>query len=215
MPYTPTTWVDNVTPVNAANLNKMETGIDTVTDTAEAAQTTANAAIAKALVDAKGDLLAASAADTVARVAVGTNGQALVADSAQAAGIKWETRERVLQVKVMADATALAVGDGAVTFCISDDLNGLNLVDADAFVTTNSTSGTPTIQIRRVRAGTPADMLSTLITIDINEPTSYTAAAQPVINTANDDVATGDLIAVDVDVAGTGTKGLGVILTFA
>jgi len=36
-----------------------------------------------------------------------------------------------------------------------------------------------------------------------------------VINTSNDDVATGDRIFVDVDVAGTGTKGLDVHLTFS
>ena len=53
-------------------------------------------------------------------------------------------------------------------------------------------------------------MLTTKITIDASEFTSYTAAAAPVIDTGNDDVATGDLIAVDVDVAGTGAKGLGV-----
>lgn len=41
------------------------------------------------LVDAKGDLIAATAADTVARVAVGSNGQVLTADSTQAAGVKW------------------------------------------------------------------------------------------------------------------------------
>jgi hypothetical protein len=58
-------------------------------------------------------------------------------------------------------------------------------------------------------------MLSTAITIDANETTSYTAAAPPVIDTAHDDVATGDLIAIDVSVAGTGTKGLGVVLSFA
>lgn len=28
MPYDPTTWVDDVTPVNAANLNNLETGVD-------------------------------------------------------------------------------------------------------------------------------------------------------------------------------------------
>jgi hypothetical protein len=40
-------------------------------------------------------------------------------------------------------------------------------------------------------------------------------ATAAVINTDYDDVATGDLIAIDVDVAGTGAKGLGVILTFS
>jgi hypothetical protein len=57
-------------------------------------------------------------------------------------------------------------------------------------------------------------MLTTKISIDASEFTSYTAAAAPVIDTGNDDVATGDLLAVDVDVAGTGAKGLGVLLTF-
>jgi hypothetical protein len=46
-------------------------------------------AVAVALVDAKGDLLAATAPDTVARLAVGSNGQVLTADSAQAVGVKW------------------------------------------------------------------------------------------------------------------------------
>lgn len=41
------------------------------------------------LVTAKGDLLAATAAGTVSRVGVGSDGQALVADSTQAAGVKW------------------------------------------------------------------------------------------------------------------------------
>lgn len=50
---------------------------------------TAGGAIPHTLLDAKGDLIVASAADTAARLAVGTNGQVLTADSAQATGVKW------------------------------------------------------------------------------------------------------------------------------
>ena len=43
------------------------------------------------ILDAKGDLITATAADTPARLAVGTNGQTLVADSSTATGLKWAT----------------------------------------------------------------------------------------------------------------------------
>jgi hypothetical protein len=51
--------------------------------------TNANAAIAKTIVDAKGDIIAATAADTVSRLAVGANNTVLTADSAEATGMKW------------------------------------------------------------------------------------------------------------------------------
>lgn len=41
------------------------------------------------ILDAKGDLISATAADTPARLAVGTNGQVLLADSTTATGLKW------------------------------------------------------------------------------------------------------------------------------
>jgi hypothetical protein len=46
-------------------------------------------AIQNTIVDAKGDLIAASASDTPARLAVGANNTLLVADSAEATGLKW------------------------------------------------------------------------------------------------------------------------------
>ena len=51
----------------------------------------ANAAVAKSTVTTKGDLLAATASATVARVGVGTNGQVLTADSGASAGVSWAT----------------------------------------------------------------------------------------------------------------------------
>ena len=48
-------------------------------------------AIQNAIVDAKGDLIGATAADTPARLAVGTNGQVLTADSTAATGLAWAT----------------------------------------------------------------------------------------------------------------------------
>jgi hypothetical protein len=54
-------------------------------------KTNADAAIAKTIVDAKGDLIAATGADAVSRLAVGTNGQVLTADSTAATGVAWAT----------------------------------------------------------------------------------------------------------------------------
>jgi hypothetical protein len=48
-------------------------------------------AIQNAIVDAKGDLIAASAADTPARLAVGNNGETLVADSATSTGLRYQS----------------------------------------------------------------------------------------------------------------------------
>jgi hypothetical protein len=46
-------------------------------------------AIQNTIVDAKGDLIAASAADTPARLAVGSNGETLVADSSTSTGLRY------------------------------------------------------------------------------------------------------------------------------
>jgi hypothetical protein len=48
-------------------------------------------AIQNTIVDAKGDLIAASAADTPARLAVGNNGETLVADSSTSTGLRYQS----------------------------------------------------------------------------------------------------------------------------
>jgi hypothetical protein len=47
--------------------------------------------IARSLFDAKGDILVATSADTPGKLTVGSNGQVLVADSAEATGLKWSS----------------------------------------------------------------------------------------------------------------------------
>jgi hypothetical protein len=116
------------------------------------------------------------------------------------------------------NGNAITTGDGKAYFPIPASLNGLNLTVVEARLTTVSSSGIPTIQIARKRLSAPGtettvDMLTTKLTIDASEFSSQHATAA-VIDTANDDVATGDALRVDIDVAGTGAKGLTVHLTF-
>lgn len=59
-------------------------------------------------IDAKGDLLAGTADNTIGRLAVGTNGQILTADSAEATGMKW----------------AAAAGGGGMTLISTTTLSG-------------------------------------------------------------------------------------------
>lgn len=107
----------------------------------------------------------------------------------------------------------LAIGDGQFHWRVPSTLNGMNLIGVAAKVTTASSGGTlVTVQIANVTQA--VDMLTTKLTIDNGETDSSTAATAAVIDTANDDVATGDLIRIDVDAAGSGVKGLIVELQF-
>lgn len=67
------------------------------------------------ILDAKGDLISATAADTPARLAVGTNNQVLTADSSTSTGLKWAT-----------------ASSGAVTKIAAASFSGVSTVDIDS-----------------------------------------------------------------------------------
>lgn len=107
----------------------------------------------------------------------------------------------------------ISTGDGKFYLPpIPPALNGMNLVNVIVTVRTTSSSGTPTFQFARGRqanatsAHTYVDMLTTRVTIDAGEYSSINSSAAFVIDTSNDDLATGDIIRCDIDVAGTGTS---------
>lgn len=130
------------------------------------------------------------------------------------------TRVESVTVEVFSATTALATGDGQKYFRIPAGLNGMDLTSVGAGVFAKSTSGNPTVQIARGRQSSATsahsfvDMLSTAITIDANDYDSKDAGTPAAIDTSNDDVATGDLIRIDVDVAGTAATGLFVTMGF-
>lgn len=159
--------------------------------------------IAATIVDAKGDLIAATAADTVARLAVGTNGYRLVAASGETTGLKWEAQPEVIIVAVSDETTAITTGTAKVTFRMPF---AMTLTAVRANLNTASGSGNPTVDINE----SGSTILSTKLSIDAGELTSTTAATAAVISDAN--LADDAEITIDIDTAGTGAKGLKVSL---
>lgn len=115
---------------------------DTSLPSSKAAKAYSDTKIANSLVDAKGDLIVASADNTPARLAVGTDGQILTAASGETNGIKWGN-DFLVTAAPGADHTAsgmkivLAAHEnqafGDVCYIASD--GQAQLIDADAIAT--------------------------------------------------------------------------------
>lgn len=110
---------------------------------------------------------------------------------------------------VTAPGAAVTIGTGMLFFLVPASLNGKTLTSLHAGLT-GAGSGVVEVTLTRVRGGT-ADMLSTHVTIDAGELSSYTAAVASVVDTSNDDLATGDFLRVDVVGDGTDAEGLVVV----
>ena len=144
---------------------------------------------------------------TIAETSAGSDAARAVSPDGLAGSVHGEV---VVQLVVFDFATDCATGDGKFYFHVDDKLAGMNLVRVHGEVITPGATGTMDIQIANVDAA--VDMLSTKLTIDSGESGSDTAAAPAVINAANDDVQTNEVLRVDVDAVHT-TAAKGLILT--
>lgn len=102
-------------------------------------------------------------------------------------------------------------GNGKAWFLVPAELDGYTLIDVEGAVTT---VGSTASSIMIANDTDAVDMLSTAITVDASEKTSVTAATPPVVNAANAVVSEGDLLRLDLDTVGTGSKGHLASLTF-
>lgn len=96
------------------------------------------------IVDAKGDLIVATAADTVSRLAVGSNDQVLTADSTTATGLKWASASSPAQSFTLLNAGGTAL-TGASTITVSS-LSGYNYLYVR--VVGAGSSSTPSLTLR-------------------------------------------------------------------
>ena len=87
-------------------------------------------------IDAKGDLIAGTGADAFSRLAIGTNGQVLTADSAEATGMKWATAGGGNFIKI-ASGTFTNQASVAVDSCFSSTYTNYILI-ANAFAVTDT-----------------------------------------------------------------------------
>lgn len=109
----------------------------------------------------------------------------------------------VIGVALSDETTAITTGNAKCTIRAPF---AMTLTGCRANLNTASTSGIPTVDINV----NGSSVLSTKLTIDANELTSVTAAVPPVISSSA--IADDDIITFDIDVAGTGAKGLKVWL---
>jgi len=119
----------------------------------------------------------------------------------------------VVSIRAVAETLSLTAGDGIAKLVIPKFLDGTDLVVAGAHVFTAGTVTKPEFSLYNETK--TQDMLSTPITIDLTEYDSKDAVTQPVIDTGADDVSEGDVISINCDFTGTGTKGLDIRLEFS
>ena len=142
-----------VDPSIAYTLNSLQTQVTNLD---------ATGSVAKAIIDAKGDLLVGSANDAVDNLTVGSNDYILTADSAQTLGIKWAAPAVTLSNSVTLTNKTVALGSNTVSGTIAqfntavtdadlatlagtETLTNKTLKSPQEFMTISATAATGTI----------------------------------------------------------------------
>jgi hypothetical protein len=176
-----------LTTVSATELGYLD-GVTSAVQTQINSKIGQSTAINPTIVDAKGDIIAATAADTVSRLAVGTDGQLLTADSTTATGIKWAAAPVAGLVSL---ATGTLSGAAVNLTSISGSYNKLVLQltgfydsvggGQDLYLRFNNNSTANAYGGSRLSNGSLADLIGSQLIISNNSASSANRAANMVI----------------------------------
>lgn len=146
--------------------------------------------ISNSIVDAKGDLLVGTADNTIARLASGTDGHILTADSAEVTGLKWAAAPATYTDEQAQDAVGSILTDSStIDFTYNDAGNTITAVVLDTSITNaklaNMANGTIKGRVT-AGAGVPEDLtaaqVKTLIAVTSSDISDFQTAARSAIS---------------------------------
>jgi hypothetical protein len=129
------------------------------------------------VVDAKGDLIVASADDAVARLGVGTNGQVLTANSGATYGVEWAAPAAVGVFGTEITFEGATADSFETTITVTDPTADRTITFPDATGTVALTSDLPSTAGMVTETGTQTLTNKTLTTPKINENVELTATS--------------------------------------
>ncbi len=208
MPYTKTTWVDEVpatTPIKYSVTDDVGGVIASSATIAIVTSVTAGTPINATNLNKHEDAIYDA---VVAAEAAAVDAAAATADAAAALAV---VKSQVVEIQIVPVSVDVDGTSGIGYFFVPLAANGMNLIRATAMVDTAGTTGATTIQVKNLTKYASNDSLSTAISI----ASGGTIATAGTVSTSYDDVSTNDKIKVYITaVSTTKPKGLWVVLEY-